>query len=65
MVCLEKMLNFDDFTNLNFLFFSSEKTPILSIFLRKCLNLGFLYIRNGNSITTIVCKYLVFFVTPG
>ena len=37
MVCLEKMLNFDDFTSLNFLFFNSEKTPILSIFLEKML----------------------------
>ena len=53
MICLEKMLNFDDFTNLKFfLFFNSEKTPILSIFFEKMLKFRILIIRNGNSTTT-------------
>ena len=54
MVCLEKMLNFDDFTSLNFFYFLIvKKHQFYRFFLKKCLNLGFLYIRNGNSITTL------------
>ena len=53
MICLEKMLNFDDFTSLKFFYFLIvKKHQFYRFFLKKCLNLGFLYIRNGNSITT-------------
>ena len=53
MICLEKMLNFDDFTSLKFFYFLIvKKHQFYRCFLKKCLNLGFLYIRNGNSITT-------------
>ena len=54
MICLEKMLNFDDFTSSIFFYFLIvKKHQFYRFFLKKCLNLGFLYIRNGNSTTTV------------
>ena len=67
MICLEKMLNFDDFTNLKFFhFLIVKKHQFYRFFLKKCLNLGFLYIRNGNSTTTPMdlAKYNLSTTTP-
>ena len=57
MICLEKMLNFDDFTSSKFFYFLIvKKHQFYRFFLKKCLNLGFLYIRNGNSTTTFLLQ---------
>ena len=61
MICLEKMLNFDDFTSLNFFYFLIVKKHQFSRFFEKMLKFRVLIIRNGNSTTAdIVCFFVDF-----